>query len=64
MDLNEKYVDLIIRPLEQEAYRLKISSYINKFSFNKKKYKKQIDKTDRLLLEYYRKFEDFIKEET
>lgn len=63
MNLNEKYVDLIIRPLEQEVYRLKVSFYINKFNFNKKKYKKQMDEADRLLLEYYRKFENFIKED-
>lgn len=63
MNLNEKYVDLIIRPLEQKVYSLKISFYINKFNFNKKKYKRQMDEIDRLLLEYYRKFENFIKED-
>ena len=62
MNLNEKYAKLIIRPLERKNCDLRNDFYMNKFSFNRKKYKKQMEENDKLLLEYYKKFEIFIND--
>jgi len=61
MDLSAKYSELIIRPLEQEIKNLRNNFFMNRFIINKKKDKVQIDKLEKILLEYYKKFETFIE---
>ena len=61
MDLNSKYSELIIRPLEQEIKKSRNNFFMNKYTINKNKDKEHIDKLEKLLFEYYKKFETFIE---
>lgn len=61
MDLDLKYCELIIRPLEQEIKKLRNDFYMNKFIINKNKDKEHIDELEKMLFEYYKKFETFIE---
>lgn len=60
MNIEKKYVDLILVPLEKEIHNLKVNFYIKNFTFNKKLDNEYIENIENLLLQYYKNFETFI----
>lgn len=60
MDIIKKYTNMIIVPLEKEINHLRTDFYTKKTTFNKNEDKEHLKRMEKLLLEYYRKFEIFI----
>lgn len=60
MNLVKKYSEIIIKPLEYEIYELRKEFYTKKSFINKDNNKEYIDMMEKILFEYYKKFELFI----
>lgn len=60
MNLIKKYSEIIIKPLEYEIYELRKEFYMKRGFINKDSNKEYIDMMEKVLFEYYKKFELFI----
>ena len=63
MEFIEVYYKYIIKPLEEEIKELKCKLHRKKFYWNRKKDKVQLELTETLLMDYYKKLDSIVEEE-
>lgn len=63
MEAINMYLNFIIKPLENEVKKQRLKVQKTRFSLNNKIEKEYLDKIEKLLNDYYKKFTIFIDEE-
>ena len=63
MEVVKMYLDLIIKPLENEVKKQRLKVKKTRFSFTNKIEKEYLDKIEKLLNVYYKKFEIILSNE-